>query len=171
MRRAQQQAITFPAYDSTVSTGALRSGLSLLASDVQISKDGGAFAAATNAPTELGSTGIYTLTLTAAETRCSWLTVLITKTNMRPQVTSGVMDPQATFAVAGTGQTATSFVTTLTSAINDAHKGKLVRFQSGVLAGQVRKCTGYNGTTKALSFTDGFTAAPSADDEFALLDD
>jgi hypothetical protein len=52
MRRAQQQTITFPAYDSSVSTGATKTGLTLLNTDVKISKDGAAFASATNAPAE-----------------------------------------------------------------------------------------------------------------------
>lgn len=170
MRRAQQQTISFPAFDSTSTVGALKTGLSLLAADVQISKDGGAFAAATNAPTEIGQ-GFYSLVLSAAETNCAWIAILITKSGMRPQPVWGNMDPQRTAAVAGTGQTATLFVTNLTEAIDDAHKGKLVRFQTGTLAGQVRKVSGYNGTTKALSFVAGFSAAPTAADVFTLIDD
>lgn len=36
----------------------------------EISKDGGAFAATTNAPTEIGSSGMYTQALTAGEMTC-----------------------------------------------------------------------------------------------------
>jgi hypothetical protein len=172
MRRAQQQTITFPAYDSTVSTGALLAGLTFLASDVKVSKDGAVAVDATNAPVEItGMPGMYALTLTAAELECSWPTVLVTKAGMRPCPLYGGMDAQRTAAVAGTGQTTTSFATDLTETTTDAHKGKLARFQSGALAGQVRKITAYNGTTKALTFTDAFSAAPSAGDVFALIDD
>lgn len=172
MRRAQQQTITFPALDSTVATGAMKSGLALLASDVKISKDGGAFASATNPPAEIGATGRYALTLTVAETNCSWFHAYIEKTGMRPQDVYGEMgEQQVALVVADAGNTATSFVTNLTSAVTDAWKGVLVRFQTGALAGQVRKATGYNGTTKALSFTVGFTAAPAADDVFAIVND
>jgi hypothetical protein len=172
MRRAQQQTITFAAEDSTLSTGARKSGLSILASDVKISKDGGAFASATNAPTEIGSTGRYALVLTATEMNCGWIHIYVEKTGMRPWDREGETDPQATFAVVADGSnSATSFVTNLTSAITDAHKGKFVRFQTGTLAGQLRKVTAYNGTTKALSFADGFSAAPTAADVGTFLDD
>jgi hypothetical protein len=171
MRRAQQQLVTFAAIDSA-SPPARKSGLVLLGSDVKLSKDGAAYVSATNAPAEIGSTGRYSLVLTAAETNCSWLSVYIEKTGMQPNDDlTGGMDGQRTAAVAGTGQTTTSFVTTLTEGVDSVHVGKLVRFQTGACAGQVRKITGYNGTTKALTFTDAFTTAPSAADVFALIDD
>lgn len=173
MRRSQQQTITFEAYDSISATGALKTGLALLASDVLISKDGTAAVAATNAPVEITNMpGVYALVLTAAETNCGWLTLHISKSGMRPRVMPGYMNGQATASVVADGSnTSSTFVTDLTSAITDTHKGKLVRFQTGTLAGQVRKVTGFNATTKALSFTDPFSAAPSAGDVFTLIDD
>jgi hypothetical protein len=170
MRRAQQQTITFPAYDSTVSTGATKTGLTLLNTDVKISKDGAAFASAANAPSEIGSTGRYSLVLTAAETACGWIHVYIEKTGMRPQDVVGAMSDQpAAAVVADGGNSATTFVTDLTSAVTDFWKDALVVFTSGTLAGQVKKVTGYNGTTKALSFATGFTATPGTGDRFILV--
>jgi hypothetical protein len=99
MRRAQAQTITFPAYDSASVVGALKTGLALLVSDVKISKDGGAFVNASNAPTEIGGMGVYALTLTAAETACSWLCVMVSKTGMRPQLVEGAMSEQPNAAV------------------------------------------------------------------------
>ena len=170
MRRAQQQTITFPAFDSTSTTGALKTGLTLLASDVQLTKDGAAFGAATNAPVELGATGIYKITLTAAETNCGHLLVLVTKSGMRPQIEAGCLDSQpAATVVADGSNSAASFVTNLTSSVTDFWKDTLVCFTSGSLAGQVKKVTSYNGTTKALGFTSGFTAAPGTGDLFILI--
>lgn len=46
----------------------------------QKSANGGAFGAATNSPAEIGSTGVYTLALTAAERAVNSLTLLFTAT-------------------------------------------------------------------------------------------
>ena len=46
-----------------------------------ISKDGGAFASTTNAPTEIGTTGGFTLNLTSTECNCSTALVTVTATN------------------------------------------------------------------------------------------
>ncbi len=170
MRRAQQQTITFPAYDSALTTGATKTGLTLLASDVKMSKNGGAFASATNAPAEIGSTGRYSIVFTAAEMNCAYFYFYIEKAGMRPYDDGGAMSDQpAQAVVADGGNSATTFVTDLTSAVTDFWKDVLVCFTSGALAGQVKKVTGYNGTTKALSFTSGFTSAPSTGDLFILI--
>lgn len=170
MRRAQQQTITFPAYDSSVTTGATKTGLVLLNTDVKISKNGAAYASATNAPSEINSTGRYSLVLTAAEANCAWLHIYIEKAGMRPQDVYGAMSDQVAQAVvADAGNSTTSFVTDLTSAVTDFWKGTLVVFTTGTLAGQVKKVTGYNGATKALTVADGFTAAPGAGDLFLLV--
>lgn len=171
MRRAQQQTITFPAYDSTSSAGALKTGLGFLAADVQLSKDGGAFAAASAAPTEIGTTGVYALALTAAETRCGWLTILVTKAGMRPQVVQGAMSGHpAAAVVADGGNTATTFVTDLTETSDDHFAYAGVRFTSGALKGQVREIAGYNGTSKAITLAHPLTAAPAPGDLFNLVD-
>lgn len=170
MRRAQQQTITFPAIDSTVATGATKSGLVLLNSDVKISKDGGAFASATNAPAEIGSTGRYALVLTAAEANCSWLHIYIEKTGMRPQDVYGEMGEQpAAAVVADAGNTATTFVTNLTEAASDFWKGGGIVFASGALKGQVREIASYNGATKALTLVEALTAVPAAADTFVII--
>lgn len=170
MRRAQQQTITFQAYDSAFADGRTKSGLSLLATDVKISKDGGALANATNAPVELGTSGRYALVLTAAETSCSWLHVYIEKAGMRPADIAGALGEQpAAAVVADAGNTAIAFVTSLTEAANDFWRGGGIVFTSGALKGQVREIANYNGTTKALSLVEALTAAPAAGDTFLLI--
>ena len=167
MRRAQQQAFAFPAYDSASLTGALKSGLTLLASDVQISKDGGAFAPATNAPAELGSTGVYALTLTKDEANCGYVLILIRKAGMRDQVEGGALDGQPAAAVVS--GSATTFVTNLAEAVDDFWKGAGVVFTSGALKGQVREIASYAGASKAITLDVALTAAPAAGDAFVII--
>lgn len=62
-KRGQQQRVVVGMYDST-DTRVLKSGLTVSA---QVSKDGGTPAASTNAVAEIGTTGVYTLLLTATE--------------------------------------------------------------------------------------------------------
>lgn len=170
MRRAQQQTISFVATDSASATGAAKVGLVLLSTDVKISKNGAAFVSATNAPAEINSTGRYSLALTAQETNAAFIHVYIEKAGMRPCDILGPMSDQpAAAVVADAGNTATTFVTDLVSAVTDFWKGALVVFTSGTLAGQVKKVTGYNGTTKAITVADGFTSVPSATDLFLLV--
>jgi hypothetical protein len=73
--------------------------------------------------------------------------------------------------VTDAGNSSTQFKTDLTEATNDYWKDCLCRFVTGNLANQVKKVTGYNGTTKILSFTSGYTGTPSVADIFVLLSD
>mgnify|MGYP003598711167 FL=1 len=69
-------------------------------------------------------------------------------------------------AITGTLST-TAFTTDLTEATNDHYTGRMVTFTSGVLAGQMREITGYNGTTKAITVA-AMTDAPSNNDTFFI---
>jgi len=62
------------------------------------------------------------------------------------------------------GNSATQFESDLTDATDDHWKDAYCLFISGTLAGQVKKITAYDGTTKILSFTSGFTGTPSNGD-------
>lgn len=168
MLRAQAQTITFFAIDAT-SPPARKSGITFATGDCKI-WNGSAFVNTTNLPAEI-SAGRYSLALTAAELRRSWLHVYIEKSGMQPVDIPGEMDEQTDGAVvADGGNSATTFVTDLTASVNDFYKDALVRFTTGSLAGSgPKKVTGYNGTTKALSFTAGFTSAPATGDLFVLV--
>lgn len=75
----------------------------------------------------------------------------------------------ATAVIAGT-LTATAFSTNRTETATDHWKGAFAAFVTGALAGQVRKCTAYNGGAgKIWTFTDPFTAAPAAGDYFYII--
>lgn len=169
MRRAQQQTITFDAIDSSAPP-ANKSGLTFASGDTKISKDGGAFANTTNNPAEIGSSGVYSLVLTAAETDCMWLHVYAEKTGMQRARVSGSTFGNPSGAVSSNaGNTASTFLTNLTSAVTDFWKNAFVTFTSGSLAGQTRQVTGYDGSTKFLSFTTPFTSSPSNGDLFVIV--
>jgi hypothetical protein len=72
-------------------------------------------------------------------------------------------------AVAAGTLTATDFTTDLTATTADTYKDAFVRFVTGTLSGQVKKCTGYAVTGGHLTFTTGFTGAPAAGDLFAIV--
>lgn len=169
MRRAKQQTITFAAIDSAAAP-ARKSGLTLLSSDVKLSKDGAAYASATNAPAEIGSTGRYSLVLAAAEADCSWLHVYVEKTGMQPVDIIGAMSEQPSGAVvADAGNVATAFMTGLASTVDNFWKDAIVVFTTGALADQSKRVASYSGTTKVLTLVAALTAAPSAGDKFLLL--
>jgi hypothetical protein len=72
--------------------------------------------------------------------------------------------------VSDAGNSATSFKTDLSEATNDYWKDTLLLFTSGALVGQVRKVSGYNGSTKVITVASAFTSAPAAGDTFLLVD-
>jgi hypothetical protein len=66
------------------------------------------------------------------------------------------------------GATTTTFITNLTSSVNDFYKDQLIIFNSGALAGQSRPILSYNGTTKAITVSEPLTSAPANGVEFTL---
>jgi hypothetical protein len=76
--------------------------------------------------------------------------------------------PRADVA-ADAGNTSSSFKTTLTESANDYWQYALVTFITGTLAGQVKKVSAYNGTTKVLTFVQPFTSTPTAGDKFQII--
>jgi hypothetical protein len=77
---------------------------------------------------------------------------------------------RAIFSVVADGaNTATTFKTDATESTADFWKDALCLFLSGTLINQVKKVTAYDGGTKFLTFTSGFTGAPSAADKFVLI--
>lgn len=63
----------------------------------------------------------------------------------------------------------TSFKTDLVSTVTNHWKDCLLRITSGILLGQVKKVSAYNGTTKVISVYSGFTSTPAADTTFELI--
>jgi hypothetical protein len=72
---------------------------------------------------------------------------------------------------ADAGNTALTFKTSLTEAVDDYYKDCLIKITSGTLKEQVKKIRAYNGTTKFVTVTGGFTSAPVAADAFEIVND
>ena len=69
-------------------------------------------------------------------------------------------------AIAGT-LTTTQMTTDLTETTDSHYVGLVVKWTTGALAEQGTEITGYDGTTKKLTFTD-VTDAPAATDKFVI---
>jgi hypothetical protein len=83
---------------------------------------------------------------------------------------------QANALVAAEGRITTlntvgSFGTDLTSAVDEFYDDHTFVFTSGDLTGQARVITGYDGTTKRVTFDENWTSAPAEDDEFIIFAD
>jgi hypothetical protein len=64
--------------------------------------------------------------------------------------------------------TALTFFTNLSSVTPDFYKDALIRFETGALAGQVKKISAYNGATKFITVLTAFTSAPANTDQFSI---
>ncbi len=63
----------------------------------------------------------------------------------------------------------TQFITSLTNANNDFYNDGVMVFTSGNNAGQVRKISDYDGTTKRITVSPALTIAPANGDTFTIL--
>lgn len=68
------------------------------------------------------------------------------------------------------GNTTTSFITTLASAVDDHYNGLLLRFISGNLSGQTKAISDYVGATLTVT-TDAFSETPDPNSAFEILTD
>jgi hypothetical protein len=153
------------------SSGAAQLGLSFSAGDLKLSKNGTAEANHSGTMTEVAG-GLYFYEAALAEVdTLGFLSLRVVK--------AGALDFIAVVAVSedtvrgsvvtDAGNTSGSFKTDLASAETDAYKDLLILFLDGPNRDQVKKCAGYNGTTKVLSTTAAFTDAPAAGDKFRVL--
>lgn len=170
VRRAEALTIAFPLIDSN-NRPARYSGLTLVTGDCKISKDGASFANTTNLPAEIGSTGRYSLVLTATEMNASWVLVIVSKPGYVDdwdQQIGTAGNPSGTVLTDGSN-TASTFLTDLTASGTDYWKDCLLLFTTGSLAGQVKKITAYNGGTKFVTISGAYTGTPSNTDRFILV--
>lgn len=81
------------------------------------------------------------------------------------------LDPGRTEGACSDGapNTETNFGTYLVETDDNYWKDALILMTSGALAGQVKKVTAYDGTTKKITVAGGFTDPPIEDDRFELL--
>lgn len=163
-------------------------GLSFVAGDVKISQDGSAFVNTTNLPSEIGSTGVYTLTLTAAEMQAediviafvdqtatkAWmdLAVLIEATAWRTSTNEiQIWEIDDT----GAAPTATSFEAMIIMGTErtavDAYKDRQIIFISGAEAGSVAfiESSDAGVSSRAFTVTQIPTGAPSDGEQFVII--
>ncbi len=165
-RRATPITITFPLVD-TSNRPLRKAGLSFSSSWVYLINP--AFVAPpTNLPYHLYG-GRYVLELTAAEMNFDWVHVMVEAPGCDPfdQLIGTSGHPSA--VAYATGATPTSFPTSLAETTNDVWKNNLITFTTGSLANQVRRVTGYDGTTKVVTVDTAFTGTPSNGDRFILI--
>ena len=65
--------------------------------------------------------------------------------------------------------TTTSFITTLTSSVDNFYNDQLLRFTTGNLIGQAKPILSYYGSTKTIVLSEELTSAPANGDEFDIL--
>jgi hypothetical protein len=82
--------------------------------------------------------------------------------NVTNPVLEIVITPNAT-VIADGANSATTYKTDLAESTDNHWKDAFWKFKTGALTGQVRKVTGYNGTTKFIT-CDAFTGTPAAGD-------
>lgn len=73
-------------------------------------------------------------------------------------------------AVSGTGS-ATTFVTTLTSAVDNIYKDAFIKITSGTLQNACKRISAYNGTTKAITVESAFPSTPANAVTFEIIND
>lgn len=72
-------------------------------------------------------------------------------------------------SVDDTSATSTTFITNLTASTDGYYHDKVIVFVSGGLNGQARHIETYVGSTKSVTVSQAFTAAPADGDEFLIL--
>jgi len=77
--------------------------------------------------------------------------------------------PETGAIVSDAGNSATFFVTNLTSAVSDYCVGSFLKFTSGTLINQVRRITSYSGTNFSIGVSSAFTGTPAAADMFIII--
>ena len=83
------------------------------------------------------------------------------------QIKEGVISTDG--SVDDASATTTTFISNLTETVDGFYHDKVIVFISGDLLGQARHIETYVGSTKSITVSQGFTAAPSDGDEFLIL--
>lgn len=106
--------------------------------------------------------------LTNAPTSGDFTATMKTSLNTALDTHDGPDLPTGSVATDG-GNSATAFKTDRTESTNDYWKDALLLLTSGAMVGQLKKVTAYNGTTKVITVSGGFTATPADGVTFVLI--
>jgi hypothetical protein len=155
--------------------GGVLTGQTFSGSEIQVRKAGGSYANAAGIGScpELGTTGVYVLTLSTGELDTPGR--LIIRANKAGALVWEYIDEvdPAIFGTAATGSLgASAFTSSLTNA-NDVWRDALIKFHTGGLAGQVKKVGAFANASGLITLASGlaFTAAPANGDVFEILND
>lgn len=158
--------LTFPIKDRY---GTLQTGLAATA-DSEVSLDGGAFADCTAEVAEIGTTGWYTITLTAASMQASTVAYQVSSGGFGYQVTlypvrcAVVLDDQA---AAGGAATLTLAVGTVFE--DDQYNGYILFLDADTGAGQAARVIDSVGATRVLTVQADWKTQPDATTDYQLL--
>ena len=188
MTERQQNSTTYPILFLMVDDTDHVTGKTGLSPTVTLSKNGGAFDAAEGAVAEVGD-GWYSLAGDADDRdTLGELAIHAEGTAADPFDGRYVIVPWDPFdgvrlgltglpglaittgaVVSDGGNTALTFKTDLSETATDHWKDAFLLITSGALLGQVHRVTAYNGSTKFVTVTTAFSAAPSAAVTFLLV--
>ncbi len=184
---AARRRLLLRLFDAT--TGVAKTGVTVSAGDLKLSKNGGAEANHAGTLTEVG-TGQYYYEATAGELdTLGWLAVRVAKSGVKAdvyQIPVVAYDPFDTVrlglttlssrarptgsVVSDASNAAGTFeVTTTLSEATDDLKQMYLKFTSGANIDLVRRITGYNTTSNFVTVSEAFPATPSAADTFELI--
>lgn len=149
--------ITFPLRNRTDHT--LVTGLAG-SMTTQLSEDSGAFAAVTNSPSEIGSTGIYYLDLVAGEVDSDIMVFKAADTNAYQYVEVLRPEPCVESGVAQAGTASTLTLRSGASSVDDFYNGLQVEIVRGTGLGQVRAISNYVGSSKLATLDRDWSTTP-----------
>ena len=131
--------LMFPAFDT------LKALVSAIGGSMApvISQDSGTHSATTNTPSELASTGTYTLDLTVAEMTGDEVNLIITQATMVDYVKTFEFEPALDSGVAQAGGASSITLRAAAVATNDYYNGATVEIVRGTGAGQTRSIIDY----------------------------
>jgi hypothetical protein len=170
IHKNRERIVPFAAID-LANRPSRKSGISWSTGDAQISKDGAAFGNTTNLPVEIGTTGRYKITLTAAEMDADSIALKITNAAMDDSDVFFLTGSQPSGAVVTDGgNSSAAFKTDLSESTDSYWVDALLLFtDSSGLLNQIKKVTSYDGTTKIIGVGSAFTGTPSVGDRFILI--
>lgn len=128
--------------------------------------------------TQIGTSSFYKYDFSSSVTGVSYVYTITGESFLisAERYKMGSIYQDAPDRLVGTVQTnginsANQFQSSQTETTTDHWKDALVLFVSGSLTGQIKKCTGYNGSTKVMAFLSGFTGTPADGDTYEILID
>ena len=156
--------LTFPALDAA---GATVSGIAASMAAV-VSLDGGTFTTVTAAAAELASTGIYTISSTAAEMTGDEVALRITQASMRDFFKLFEFEPALDSGVVTGVASSTLTLRTGASATNNYYNGATLEIARGPGAGQTRSIIAYVGSSKIATIDRAWVTNPDTSSVYQI---